>query len=161
MVFLEKTSKSTLYSFPLLKTKTFIPLHSGGCVVWICIYFHCSIRYLVQCPMYSVYYFLNFHITYRYLDTTCHMYLVYLSSMAYAYTVGEKKDWTKRDFRSKTTLITGSVYGTWVNPPFCKIATFFHRSLALSMPIWRNFQSNGVKWRSIKLWYQKFHITGY
>ena len=56
--------------------------------------------------------------------------------------LGEKKDWTKRDFRSKTTLITGGVYGTWVNPPFCKITTFFHRSLALSMPIHRNFQLN-------------------
>ena len=66
-------------------------------------------------------------------------------------TVGEKKDLTKPDFRSKTTLITGGVCGTCVNPPFCKMATFFHRSLALSMPIYRNFHSNGVKWRSIKL----------
>ena len=28
---------------------------------------------------------------------------------------------------------------TWVNPHFCELATFFHRSLALSMPIHRNF----------------------
>ena len=76
-------------------------------------------------------------------------------------TVGEKKDWTKRDFRSKTTLITGGVSRTWVNPPFCKMATFFHRSLALSMPIYRNFQSNGVKWRSIKLRKQFFYKIGY
>ena len=72
--------------------------------------------------------------------------------------VGEKKDWTKRDFRSKTTLITGGVCG---NSPCCEIVTFFHRSLALSMPIYRNFQSNGVKWRSINLWKSKFHITGH
>ena len=38
-------------------------------------------------------------------------------------TVGEKKDWTKYDFRSKTTLIRGGVCRTWVNPPFCKMAT--------------------------------------
>ena len=75
--------------------------------------------------------------------------------------LGEKKDWTKHDFRSKTTLIIGGVCRTCVNPPFCQMATFFHRSLALSMPIYRNFHSNGVKWRSIKLWKQKFHITGY
>ena len=39
---------------------------------------------------------------------------------------------------------------------FCKMATFFHRSLALSMPIYRNFQSNIVKWRSCKFWKWKF-----
>ena len=71
-------------------------------------------------------------------------------------TVGEKKDWTKRDFWSKTTLITSGVSGTWVNPPFCKITMFFHRSLALSMPIYRNFQSNGANWRSIKCWTKIF-----
>ena len=65
-----------------------------------------------------------------------------------------KKDRTKRDFRSKPTLFRGGVCGRWVNPPFCKMATFFHRSLALSMPIYRNFQSKGVKWRSRKLWKQ-------
>ena len=72
------------------------------------------------------------------------------------YTVGELKDLTNRSVWSKTTLITSSVSETWVNPPFFKITMFFHRSLALSMPIYRNFQSNGVKWRSRKLWKQKF-----
>ena len=69
----------------------------------------------------------------------------------YIYSWG-KKGLTKRGFRSKTTLITGSVSRTCVNTPFCKMAIFFHRSLALSMPICRNFQSNGAKWRSLKLW---------
>ena len=69
-----------------------------------------------------------------------------------------KKDWTKRDFRSKTTLIRGGVCGTWVNPPFRKMATFIQRSLALRMSIYRNFQSNGVKWRSRKLWKQKIYL---
>ena len=35
--------------------------------------------------------------------------------------MGGKKDWTKRDFWSKTTLITGGVCQTWVNPPFRKL----------------------------------------
>ena len=52
---------------------------------------------------------------------------------------------------STTTLITSCVVGTGVNPPYCKMDRFFLRSLALSIPIYRNFQSNGVKWRSIKL----------
>ena len=55
-------------------------------------------------------------------------------------------------FCSKTSLTTGCVGGTWVNPPPCKMDTFFLRSLALSVPICRNFQSNGAKWRSLKLW---------
>ena len=47
---------------------------------------------------------------------------------------------------NKTTLITSSVDGTGVNPPSCKMSTFFLRSLALSVPIYRNLQSNGGKW---------------
>ena len=54
-------------------------------------------------------------------------------------------------YSCKTTLITSSVSGIGVNPPFFNLDRFFLRSLALSMPIRRNFQSNGVKWRSIKL----------
>ena len=73
----------------------------------------------------------------------------------YKYTVGEKKDWTKRNIWSKTTLIASGFSGVEVNPPFCKMGTFFHRSLALSVPIYRNFQSNGGKWRSHKLWMKK------
>ena len=72
------------------------------------------------------------------------------------HTVGELKDWTKCNLWSKTTLIASSVSGVGVNTPFCKMSTFFHRSLALSVPIYRNFQSNGGKWRSHKLWMKKF-----
>ena len=53
---------------------------------------------------------------------------------------------------NKTGLIAGCVGGSWANPPFCKMNTFFLRSLALSVPICGNFQSNGAKWRSLKLW---------
>ena len=67
------------------------------------------------------------------------------------HTVGELKDLTKRNLWSKTTLIASIVSGAGVIPPFCKIVTFFHRSLALSVPIYRNFQSNGGKWQSHKL----------
>ena len=55
-------------------------------------------------------------------------------------------------FWSKTTLNTGCVSGTWVDPTSCKMGSFFLRSLALSVPIYRNFQSNGAKWRCMKLW---------
>ena len=48
-------------------------------------------------------------------------------------TVGELKDWTKRHLWSKTTLISSSVIGAGVNPPFCKMVTFFLRSLGLSI----------------------------
>ena len=70
-------------------------------------------------------------------------------------TVVDRKDWTKRNLWSKTTLIASSVSGAGVNLPFCKMVTFFLRSLGLSMPIYRNFQSNGGKWRSHKLWMKK------
>ena len=40
-------------------------------------------------------------------------------------TVGELKDWTKRHLWSKTTLIASSVRRAGVNPPFCKMGTFF------------------------------------
>ena len=60
-------------------------------------------------------------------------------------TVGELKDSSKRYLWSKTTLIASSVSGAGVIPPFCKMGTFFHGSLALRVPIYRNFQSNGGK----------------
>ena len=81
----------------------------------------------------------------------------YFPESAYRiYTVGKLKDWTKRNLWSKTTLISNSVSGAAVNPPFCKMITFFLRSLGLSVSIYRNFQSNGGKWRSHKLWIKKF-----
>ena len=52
------------------------------------------------------------------------------------------------EYWSKTTLITSSVSGTGANPPFCKMDTFFLRSLARSVPIYRHFQSNRANWRS-------------
>ena len=54
---------------------------------------------------------------------------------------------------SKTTLITRGVgvAGPGVDPPTCKMDTFFLRSLAISIPIYRNFQSNGANCRSFKL----------
>ena len=41
--------------------------------------------------------------------------------------------------------------GPGVDPPSQKTDTFFLRFLALSVSIYRNFQSNGGKWRSLKL----------
>ena len=68
----------------------------------------------------------------------------------HSYTVGEKKDSTKRYLWSKTILTIGSVCWPGVDPPPRKINIFFLRSLALSVPIYRHFQSNGANWRSIK-----------
>ena len=39
----------------------------------------------------------------------------------------------------KTTLITGIVGGAEAGPPMCKMGTFFHIPLALTMPISNNF----------------------
>ena len=44
---------------------------------------------------------------------------------------------------SKITLITSSVGGAGEDPPSCKTNIFFLRSLALSVPIYRNFQEGG------------------
>ena len=77
------------------------------------------------------------------------------------YTVGELKDLTKRNLWSKTILIASSVSGAGVNPPFCKMGTFFLRSLARSVPIYRNFQSNGGKWPHLKLRKQYLYKIGY
>ena len=58
------------------------------------------------------------------------------------YTVGELKDWTKRHLWSKTTLNTGGMGGARVNPPTCKMGTFFLRSLTLIEPSLNNLISN-------------------
>ena len=68
----------------------------------------------------------------------------------FKYSSGQKGLDTQQSVCSKTPLVTSSVSGAGVNPPPRKINTFFHRSLALSVPIYGNFQSNGVNWRSIK-----------
>ena len=68
-----------------------------------------------------------------------------------AHTVLDRKDCTIALLWSKTSLITGGVGRAGVDPPSRKTNTFFLRSLALSAPIFRNFQSNGAKWRSLKL----------
>ena len=67
------------------------------------------------------------------------------------HTVGEKKDSTKRYLWSKTILTTGRLGGPGADPPPRKINAFFLRSLALRVPIYRHFQSNGANWRSFKL----------
>ena len=51
---------------------------------------------------------------------------------------------------SKTTLTTGGVGGAGVDSPPRKTDTFFLGSLALSVSIYRHFQSNGAKLRSPK-----------
>ena len=48
--------------------------------------------------------------------------------------------------------------GTGVNSPFCNLNRLFLRSMARCVPICRNFQSNGVKWRSLKHPKEFFHI---
>ena len=78
-------------------------------------------------------------------------WLTLLAFTRYLNTVGSLKDWTNRSVWSKTTLITGGVGGERVNPPSWKTGKFFLRSLTLSEPIYRNFQSNEAKWRNFKL----------
>ena len=60
------------------------------------------------------------------------------------YTLEELKDYTIPFLQSKTTLITDDVGGTGEDPPSCNIVDFFLRSLVLSVPVFRNIQSNGV-----------------
>ena len=72
-------------------------------------------------------------------------------SLIHACTVGELKDWTKRNLWSKTALNTGGMGGTSVDPPTCKMGTFFLMSLTLTEPSLNNFQSNGGKWPRLKL----------
>ena len=69
-----------------------------------------------------------------------------------------------KDFQlewSKITLITRSVGGAWVDPSSWKMDTFFLGSLALSVSIYRNFQSNGANWRSFKLRKKFFYLIGH
>ena len=40
-------------------------------------------------------------------------------------TVGELKDWTKRNLWCKTTLNTSGMRGARADPPTCKMGTFF------------------------------------
>ena len=44
-----------------------------------------------------------------------------------------------------------------VDPPPRKMNTFFLESLALSVAIYRNFQSNGDNWRTKKLYNRVLH----
>ena len=71
-------------------------------------------------------------------------------------TVGEKKDLTKRYWWSKTIRTKGSVGRPEVDPPPRKIIKFFLMSLALSVPIYKHFQSNRANWRSSKHLTKKF-----
>ena len=74
-------------------------------------------------------------------------------------TLVEKSLYSKASVWSKTSLNRGCVGGIWVDPPTCKMnTTFFLRSLGLSMPIYRNFQSNGAKWPSLKLWKYIYNV---
>ena len=57
------------------------------------------------------------------------------ASFLFEGTLVEKSFHTKASVWSKTNLNPGCVGGTWVDPPSCKMNTFFLRSLALSMPI--------------------------
>ena len=73
-------------------------------------------------------------------------WLTFLTLTCKEYTLKEIKDYTIRSpcLWSKTTLIPGDVGGTGVDPPTCKTGTFYLRSLALCVLIFRNFQSNGA-----------------
>ena len=77
------------------------------------------------------------------------------------HTLLDRKDCTNALLWSKTTLTTGSVGGPGVDPPHRKMNTFFLRSLALSVPIYRYFQSNGGKWRGLKLRKNLFYLIGH
>ena len=66
------------------------------------------------------------------------------------YTTGQK-GLHKALLWSKTTLTTGGVGGVGVDLPPWKTNTIFLGSLALSLSIYRYFQSNGANWQSIKL----------
>ena len=50
----------------------------------------------------------------------------------------------------KTTQIVGSVGGTGAAPPTSKLGTFLSRPLALSKPIYSNFQINGASGETLK-----------
>ena len=73
-------------------------------------------------------------------------------------TIEELKDYTTPCLCSKPTLITGGVDGAGVDPPSWKMNTFFLRSLALSLPIYRNFQLNGAKFGEVSYFEKNFFI---
>ena len=50
----------------------------------------------------------------------------------------------------KTTQIAGGVRGTGAAPPTSKLRTFLSRPLALSKPIYSNFQINGASGETLK-----------
>ena len=90
------------------------------------------------------YYFLKAHL----LVFTCSKTIAFLyESTIYSWGIGFN---TPQCVRSKTTLIMSSVGGAGFFPPPRKMNTFFLRSLAFSVPIYRHFQSNGDNWRGIK-----------
>ena len=57
-------------------------------------------------------------------------------------------------------LISSGVGKAGVDTLPRKMDTFFLRSLTLSLSIYRNFQSNGANWRSIKHRKKFFYIIG-
>ena len=85
---------------------------------------------------------------------------VQLCSFVVVYSCG-KKDSTKRYLRNKTILTTCSISRPGVDPPPRKIITFFLKSLALSVPTSRHFQSNGVNCRSSKYLTKKYIMIYY
>ena len=60
------------------------------------------------------------------------------------YTVGFHKSLRGPSVWSKIIIITGHVGGAGACPPTCKMRTFFHIPLALSMSISNKFQLNGA-----------------
>ena len=77
------------------------------------------------------------------------------------HTLLDRKDCTNALLWSKPTLTTGSVGGAGVDPPPWKTDTIFIGSLALSVSIYRNFQSNVGKWPRFKLWTKKNYTMPY
>ena len=77
-------------------------------------------------------------------NLACRVYTYILSVKKQYYTVGFDKSLRGPSVRIKTTLITVHVGGTRACPPTCKMGTFFHISLALSMPISNKFQLNPI-----------------
>ena len=87
------------------------------------------------------YYFLKAHL----LVFSCSKTIAFLYEST-IYSWGIEGINTPQSVQSKTTLIMSSVGGAAVDPPPRKMNTFFLRSLALSVPIYRHFQSNGDNW---------------
>ena len=73
------------------------------------------------------------------------------------HTVGEKRIEQNIIYGVKLPLLQAVCAGQGgVDPPPRKMNTFFIRSLALSVPIFRHLQSNGANWRSSKHLTKKF-----